>query len=107
VFVNLVLVVDKLGISLRADIAIFCILRRRVVWGKDTGHGAHHGADSFIHGLLFWAADNLRQGWAVIRVGQILVRIEDARVLGEIVMMIWSRLIVSLEINLSYWHYQC
>jgi hypothetical protein len=88
VFVDLALVVDELGIGLRADIAIFCILRRRVVRRKNAGYGTHHRTDGLVHCLLLWATDNLRQGRAVVRVGQILVRVEDARVLRQVMVMI-------------------
>ena len=86
---NLILMIPKFRISLRANITVITSRQARMIGRKDRGHGAYNRANSLIHSLLLRLTDNLlksRAGLGVhLRIGG-----GEARVLVE-VMMVSSR----------------
>jgi len=87
-FMDLALVMPKLRVCDRAYISFLRIFRRRMARRQDARHRADDGADGLVHGLLFRPTDDFGQGGAVVGVGEVLRIVKDARVLGEVMVVV-------------------
>ncbi len=92
------------------DVSVLRILRGRMRWWQNAGHSPNDWTDSLVHCLLLWLADDLGQSRAVVGVREVVGRIEDAGVFGEVVVVIggslghWADLAGLIEVELGvFW----
>ena len=55
---------------------------------QNTRHGPNDRTNRLVHSLLFWTGDDFRKGGAIVCVGEVLGAVKDARVFGEVVVVV-------------------